>query len=227
MKHGLNKVLTVSWVNYGVPHALIIYSHFKIHWSLEKKSSEMFIWNHSASKCNANQACRPNGHRKLDWNTSQRRVIREPGVTNETVPRTLNSLHGDKILIVNRANQQRFTEDSNHSQEPGKKVGELFLWIWCNLHGVRRWATKRRPFFQKRNRPCLKGAENSHSNGLAAVKSPGTFYKHTHKTKEGWARGELTQRHIMLPPHPPPPAHRPLTFSQSGKQTPLWTLHNH
>lgn len=38
---------------------------------------------------------------------------------------------------------------------------------------------------KKRNRPGLKGTENSHRNVLVALKTPGTFYKHTHKIKEG------------------------------------------
>lgn len=38
---------------------------------------------------------------------------------------------------------------------------------------------------KKRNRPGLKGTENSHRNVLVALKTPDTFYKYTHKIKEG------------------------------------------
>ena len=38
---------------------------------------------------------------------------------------------------------------------------------------------------KKRNRPGLKGTQNSHRKGPAALKTPGTFYKQTHKFKEG------------------------------------------
>lgn len=37
---------------------------------------------------------------------------------------------------------------------------------------------------KKRNTPGLKGTENSHRNAPAALKTPHTFYKHTHKLKE-------------------------------------------
>lgn len=51
------------------------------------------------------------------------RVMKEPRVTNEKVPRTLNNLHGNKILIVNPTNQHQLT----HAATAGEKVRELGL----------------------------------------------------------------------------------------------------
>lgn len=38
---------------------------------------------------------------------------------------------------------------------------------------------------KKRNKPGLKGTQNSHRKGPAALKTPGTFYKQIHKFKQG------------------------------------------
>lgn len=108
-------------------HAFIIYSHSKMPWNLEKKIIKdvhlKHAWNHLVAKCNTNQTCRPKGPRKFDRNICQMRVMKEPSVTNEKVPRTLNNLHGNKILIVNPTNQQQLT----HAATAGEKVRELGL----------------------------------------------------------------------------------------------------
>lgn len=74
---------------------------------------------------------------------------------------------------------------------------------------------------KKGHRPGLKGTENSHMNVHAALKTPGTFYKHTHKIQEEvgpWRTGksfasETTEGHQAFKP-------LPFTLFQSRKQTP-------
>ena len=76
---------------------------------------------------------------------------------------------------------------------------------------------------KKRNRPGLKGTQNSHRKGPAALRTPGTFYKQTHKFKErvGTQRtskssgSEITEGHKL-----PDPFHKHISNLEDN--SPVW-----
>lgn len=93
---------------------------------------------------------------------------------------------GTKILIENPTNKQQLTEGSSHSQNTERKSNYFFKSdATCVVKGDE--LQSRDPVSRrKRNRHGgLKGTANSHRNAPAAMKTLGTFYKHTHKLERG------------------------------------------
>lgn len=75
---------------------------------------------------------------------------------------------------------------------------------------------------KKRNRPGLQGTENHHSNAPAALKTPGTFYKQTHKLKERLGTQRSRKALVQTPEGHQALKALPFTFSILGNKPPIW-----